>query len=226
MTSVSASLPPGVPPSQPPPPFPAILLQQAFPGLVPQPPMTLSSSVVIRYFAGVNAATASQLMQALDNCVRQGVTDVRLLISTQGGLVHEGISLYNFIRGIKAKVNVVTHNFGSVDSIGVVLFAAGQTRRSVPQARFLVHRVANTITATGQLVMGEDQLMQTLKSLQADQQNIARIIAANSNRSVSQVLATMKAQPTLFPDELKKWGLVHEIADIDFPPGADLLTIQ
>ena len=74
--------------------------------------------------------------------------------------------------------------------------------------------------------LSEDRLKQTLKSLQADEQNIARIIAANSTRSVSQVLAIMKAQPTLFPDELKKWGLVHEIADIEFPPGADLLTIQ
>lgn len=222
--SSSSSVPP---PGTPQPfPFPGLLLQQPFPGLIPQPVTPLSPTVVIRFFAPVNAVTAGQLMQTLDNCVRQGVSDVLLLISTQGGLVHEGVSLYNYIRGIKARVNVTTHNFGSVDSIGVALFAAGQTRRSVPQARFLIHRVTNTISSTGQVVISEDQLKQALKSLQTDEQNIARIIATNSNRSVSQLLATMKAQPTLFPDVLKKWGLVHEIAEIDFPTGADLLTIQ
>ena len=77
---------------------------------------------MIKFFAELNPTTGTQLMQALDNCVRQGVKDVLLLISTPGGLVHHGVSLYNYIRGIK--VNVVTHNFGSVDSVGVVLFAA------------------------------------------------------------------------------------------------------
>jgi len=198
---------------------------QVLPGV--QGAMTASPGdpVVIKFFTDVNANTSRQLMQVLDSCIVAGVTDLTLLISTTGGTVHDGVTLYNFIRGLEAQVT--THNFGSVDSIGVPIFAAGKTRLSVPQARFLIHRVGTTFLApAGQVQVSEAQLTQTLKSLLADEQNIAKIISANSHRTVSQVLATMKAQPTLFPEQMKKWGLVHSIEDVSIPIGARLFTIQ
>lgn len=203
--------------------FPFNPNQPPFGGLVPTVPGTaLVSPVVVKFFAEVNPNSTQQLMQALDLCVRQGVSEINLLISTSGGSVHHGVSLYNYIRGIPAKVT--THNFGAVDSIGLVLFASGSRRLSVPQARFMIHRVAAGIGGPAQ--MGEDQLVQLLKSLQADEKNIARIIAENSNRTVDQVLASMKEQATLFPDELQKWGLVHDIANVSISTEASLLTIQ
>jgi ATP-dependent Clp protease, protease subunit len=197
---------------------------QQMPGVLqaPSPAVALGASVVIKFFTEVNPATAQQLMQAIDNCVQQGVQDLLLLLSTQGGSVHHGVSLYHYLKGIP--INVSTHNFGSVDSIGVVIFAAGRKRYSVPEARFLVHRVSLTIQ--GQAQLGMDQLKQLEASLQADQHNIARIIGANSNKTEAQVLAVMNKQPTLFPAEMKRWELVHEVRDVTFLPGANLLTIQ
>ena len=210
-SSIVPPVPPGIPQ-----PFPGIVFSQ------PQPAAKLSSTVVVKFFADVNPATAQQLMQALDNCHRQGVSDIVLMISTGGGSVHHGVSLYNFIRGLNA--NVSTHNFGSVDSIGVALFAAGRTRTSARQARFLIHRASLSIPQPTQVT--DEQLAVARKNLQTDEGNIARIIAENSNRTERQVLATMRAQDTLLPDQAKAWGLVHEVKDFALPGGADLLTIQ
>jgi ATP-dependent Clp protease, protease subunit len=205
------------------PPTPA----QPFPGMFLQPPQpALGPSVVIKFFTEVNPVTAQQLMQTLDTCVRQGVTEVLLLISSSGGSVHHGVSLYNWIRALP--ITVTTHNFGSVDSIALVLFAAGKRRLSVPHARFLLHGVTTGLpTVPGQMLqLGEDAMLLLLKNLRADQTNIAKIIAANSNRSESQIRSTMRAQTIVAPDALLKWNLVHGIADVKYPDAATLLAIQ
>jgi ATP-dependent protease ClpP protease subunit len=171
--------------------------------VVPPPAAQLSPTVVVKFFAEVNASSAQRLMQTLDTCVQQGVSEVLLLISSTGGDVHQGVSLYNYIRALP--LTVTTHNFGSVDSIAVVIFAAGQRRLSVPQARFLLHGVATGLPAPapGQVIQLNDATIKLLqKSIRADQLNIAKIVAANSNRSVRQIQSAMNAQVFLAPASL------------------------
>ena len=81
--------------------------------------------------------------------------------------------------------------------------------------------------APGQVIQLNDATIKLLqKSIRADQLNIAKIVAANSNRSVRQIQSAMNAQVFLAPDQMLKWELVHGIADIAYPAGASLLTIQ
>lgn len=218
--TAASIVPSGVPPSPQQFPFQLLMPQQ------PQPEMQLGATVVIKFFSEVNEATAKQLMQSLDLCVRQSVTDVLLLISSGGGSVHHGVSVYNYIRTVP--FSVTTANFGSVDSIALVLFAAGKRRLSVPHARFLLHPVTTGLqSAPGQMLqLTEENLTVLLRGVRTDQANIAKIVAANSDRTAAQVLATMRATSILFPDDVKKWGLVHDITEITYPAGASLLTIQ
>ncbi len=99
--------------------------------------MTSNSSFYIKFFAPVVPETVAALMQVVDGKIKQGATRLGLLISTPGGDVFQGLSVYNYLKGIP--LEIVTHNFGSADSIGVVLFCAGSRRLSVPHARFLLH---------------------------------------------------------------------------------------
>src|SRR5687767_9359210 len=95
--------------------------------------------VWIRFMATVTAQTAGALMRAIDQRLAQGATHIHLLISSPGGNVFQGLSVYNFLRGVAADVS--TYNFGSVDSIGVVVFCAGTKRYCVPSSRFHIHGV-------------------------------------------------------------------------------------
>jgi ATP-dependent protease ClpP protease subunit len=89
--------------------------------------------VVIRFFAPVIDATVNALMNTVDQRMKQGIRDFIILISSPGGSVIHGLSTYNYLKGLPA--NITTHNFGSVDSIGIVLYCAGTRRLSVPQAQ-------------------------------------------------------------------------------------------
>ncbi|HHH84235.1 MAG TPA: hypothetical protein ENL29_02070 [Thermoplasmatales archaeon] len=181
-----------------------------------------TKSVVIKFFAPVIDVTINALMSTIDNKMRQGVTDFTILISSPGGSVFHGLSAYNYLKGIPA--TITTHNFGSVDSIGVVLYCGGSKRLSVPQARFLLHGVSTNFPQN--MNLEEKQLEERLKGLKIDSENIAKVIAENTGKSVEDVTDAMLERTTLNADEALSWGLVHEIKSELFKPGSEIIPIH
>lgn len=181
-----------------------------------------SQTVAIRFFAPVDASSINALLSAVDLKLKSGTNRIILMISCPGGSVFHGLSAYNYLKGIPAQV--VTHNFGSVDSIGVVLFCAGSTRLSVPNARFLLHGVAAGFQQAERIE--EKQLEERLKSLQIDMTNIAGVISASTGKTVAEVNAAMLERTTLDPEQAKEWGLAHEIKSQLLEPGCEVISIQ
>jgi len=177
---------------------------------------------VIKFFAPVVETSVNALMKAVDQKMGQGQRQFILLISSPGGSVFHGLSAYNYLKGLPAEIS--THNFGSVDSIGVVIYCGGNKRLSVPQARFLLHGVSANFPQNTSLE--EKQLEERLKGLRIDSENIAKVVAANSGKSMEQITQAMLDRTTLNPQEAHAWGLVHEIKVELFPAGAEVISIQ
>lgn len=180
-----------------------------------------NSTAYIKFFAKVDQTSVNALMRTVEEKLAQAANEIVLLISSPGGDVFHGLSAYNFLKGIPAQV--VTHNFGSVDSMGVVLFCAGARRLSVPHARFLLHAVHTNFPQPASLE--EQQLEERLKGLRMDIENIAGVIAANTGRSEKQVTEDMLNRTTLNPEQAVEYGLVHDIKEELLPPGVELLSI-
>jgi ATP-dependent Clp protease protease subunit len=178
-------------------------------------------TVYIKFFARVDQGTISALMSAVEQKLAEGAREFVLLISSPGGTVFHGLSAYNFLKGIPAVVT--THNFGSVDSIGDVLFCAGSRRYSVPHARFLLHAVQANFAQAASLE--EPQLEERLKGLRIDIENIAGVIAAGTGRSERSVAQDMLNRTTLNPEQAVEYGLVHEIREQLLPSDAHLVSI-
>ncbi len=178
--------------------------------------------MVIRFFAPVIDATVNALMSSFDQKMKQGIKDFIILISSPGGSVIHGLSAYNYLKGLP--VSIVTHNFGSVDSIGIVLYCAGSKRLSVPQARFLFHGV--NVQVRGEQNLDEKLLEERLKGLRIDMENIAKVISANTGKSAKDVTDAMIERVTLNPEEAQSWGLVHEIKSKLFEEGSEVIAIQ
>lgn len=176
----------------------------------------------VKFFAPVIQPTIGALMQATDQALAQGIKKLTLLISTPGGDVFQGLSAYNYLRGLPIEVD--THNFGSVDSIGVVLFCAGKRRLSVPHARFLIHPVS--MNFQGNASLEEQQLQEKLNSLRIDTENIARVIGDTVEKTKEDVVAAMHARTTLNPQQALEWKLATEIASALFPANVPLVSIQ
>jgi len=177
--------------------------------------------VVIKFFGPVIDVTVNALMNAIDQAMKKGVKEFIILISTPGGSVFHGLSAYNYLRGLPVKI--ITHNFGSVDSIGVVLFCAGDERYSSPQARFLLHGVSVNFEKSS---LEEKQLEERLKGLKIDIENIAKVVAANIGKDNEEVINAMLDRTTLNPEEAKDWGLVHEIKPELFEEGSQVISIM
>ena len=178
--------------------------------------------VVIRFFAPVIDATVNALMSAVDQKMKQGIKDFIILISSPGGSVIHGLSAYNYLKGLPA--SITTHNFGSVDSIGIVIYCAGSRRLSVPQARFFFHGVSAQFR--GEQNLEEKLLEERLKGLRIDVENIAKIIAANTGKNFKDITDAMIERTTLNPEEAQSWGLVHEIKSELFETGSEVIAIQ
>jgi ATP-dependent protease ClpP protease subunit len=181
-----------------------------------------NKSLYIKFFAPVVPQSIAVLMQSVDAAVQRGVTTITLLLSTPGGSVFHGLSTYNYLKGLPIEVN--THNFGSVDSIGVALFCAGKKRFSVPHARVLMHGVSAQIP--GRVGLEEMQIHEMLKSIRIDQDNIARVVAATTGKTKDEVLEAMRERTTLSADEAISWKLATEIKEELFPKGAQVISIQ
>jgi ATP-dependent protease ClpP protease subunit len=171
--------------------------------------------------APVMPETTAQLFQVIDVAFRDKLERLHLMISSPGGSVFHGLSVYNFLRG--APFTTYTYNFGSVDSIGVVIFCAGARRFSVPHARFLIHGVQFNSPAPASF--DEKTLEERLKSVQIDQENIARVIADTSGKPLHKVQEDMHNRTTLNPTQAKDFGLVHEVQSQLVPADAQLAVI-
>ncbi|WP_077002201.1 ClpP family protease [Variovorax sp. KK3] len=169
----------------------------------------------IRFMAPVIPQTVTPLFQSIDQALNAGAKHLHLMLSSPGGSVFHGLSAHNYLRGLG--IPVTTYNFGSVDSIGVVIFCSGQERICVPHARFLIHGVS--FNTTGPMTLDEKGLEEHLKSVKIDAQNIARVIADTSTKSLHDVEKDMLDRTTLNPQQAKEYGLVTEVKKALFAGG-------
>lgn len=184
--------------------------------------MATSKNVAIRFMAPIDGNSIGRLFAIIDQKLQQGVKEFTLLMSTPGGTVFHGLAAYNYLRGILAKV--ITHNFGSVDSVGIVMYCAGSERRSVPHARFLLHGVSAGFQQNEQLE--EKQLEERLKGLQIDLRNISRVIAERCGKTEAEFYQAMLDRTTLDAEEAKTWGLVQRLESELVVEGQEVVAIQ
>jgi len=103
--------------------------------------------VIIKFYSPVTGASIGSLMKTLDEKIATGVSEFTLLISTSGGSVFYGLTAYNYLKGMPATVTM--HNIGSVDSIGIALYCAGQQRPDDALEWGLVHEIRQQLFPEG-----------------------------------------------------------------------------
>lgn len=102
-----------------------------------QPPPPPPRPVVIYFCAPVTHPATTKLRTALCNAVNLRVPSITIFMSSSGGMVDEGLSLYGFIRSLP--VGVTIHNIGSIDSIALAVYLAASRRLCNTDATFLMH---------------------------------------------------------------------------------------
>lgn len=176
---------------------------------------------VIRFYAPVNEVTVGKLLNVVDEKIKQGTKRIVLLISSPGGSVFAGLSAYHYLKGVP--VEVITHNFGEVDSIAAVIFCAGSKRYSVPQGRFLLHGVSVNFAAN--IPFEEGRIGEQLKLMRQQESAIASVLSETTKQPLTQVQSWVTNKTVLAAQDALKNGLVQEIRTKLYDPGAELIPI-
>ena len=178
----------------------------------------ISKPLFVSFSAEINQNTAENLMGIFAQRLNQGTKDFYLLLSSPGGNVMNGITIYNFLKSLP--INLTTHNIGIVDSIANVIFLAGKTRYAVKNSSFLFHGVGFDIN---QARFEEKDVKEKLKMIQRDQKLIANIIAEQSQYTEAEIEKMFFEADTRTPGQAKEKGLISDIREVNIPEGAEVV---
>lgn len=180
-----------------------------------------SGTVYINYYDNINAGKVRALMAVVTEVlVKMKPATLYFCLSSPGGDVGAGITLYNFLRGLSTEI--VMHNMGSVDSIATVIFLAANKRFACQYSRFLFHGIklnfpqgfAATTPHMRELLSGMDQ----------DESRIREIVVERSNLTAGEMSTLFQQGEAKNPAFALEKGIISDIRDLIIPEGAKVIT--
>lgn len=165
----------------------------------------------VEYFGTVNYATNERVLEEMRELVHTDASaPITLQVTSPGGPTGTAMSFYDTVRSV-LKPNLITIGSGDVDSSGIIIFLAGDTRYVTPHTTLLLH-LAGRIFGEGQrfTVAEMDAMLREdrLKDFQ-----YASVVAERSRGRLTsdQVLSMMEKNTILTPIELVTYGLADRI---------------
>ncbi|MBI4215118.1 MAG: ATP-dependent Clp protease proteolytic subunit [Parcubacteria group bacterium] len=136
---------------------------------------------------------------------------IYLIISSGGGQIEPALAFYDYITYILKPDNLQTISLGRTDSAAILIFLAGRHRLMTPNSTIFFHELSYC-NEKG-IEFKTSQYHQLTYSLVVPQNKFAQMIskAVQGKMSSQKVLAMMKKETYLCPQEAIQYGLAHEI---------------
>ncbi len=181
----------------------------------------MPGTTYLNYFDSINEAKVKAVMASLAELINKQRPDaLYILLSSDGGMVSAGITLYNYLRSLP--LELIMHNTGNIDSIGNVVFLAGNTRYASLHSSFMFHGITQNFNEKVSLT--KRQLLEVLSSIEASEAKIAGIITERSKMSAEEVRGLFEKGETKSPAFAKEKGIVSDVKDPSIPKGATILS--
>lgn len=172
---------------------------------------------VINFTAPINSSTCGQLIRKCSEAVQQDATEIVLRIATMGGECSYGFTMYNFLMSLPIPVS--THNLGTVESMGNILYLAGQRRTACHHSKFLFHPFHWTLHGS----VDHSRMSEYAMSLDYDLEMYTSIVQERTEgaRASMDVRSYLTAAPRILnPHEAIETGMTHAVKDVELPKDA------
>jgi ATP-dependent Clp protease protease subunit len=183
----------------------------------------LGQTIYINFYDAITAQKVKAFMAVCTEAIQKFKPDtIYLCLSSPGGEVAAGITLYNFLRALPAKV--VTHNIGAVDSICTVVFLAGEERFATPSASFLFHGVRTNFNQGASVTIY--QLREIVSGLDEDHNKIVHVITSRTKlteEEVRQLFSQGESKNSAFAESK---GIVNAVSDLVIPGNQKLISLN
>lgn len=184
-----------------------------------------TSSVYISLTNNINTHSCQTLLSTIMNIRLQNskLKEVHLLLSTNGGNVNDGIAIFNILRSLPLIVH--TYNVGKIDSIGNVVFLAGEKRYTLTTASFMLHGVSCNFTSP--VSLNEKTLLERLESIRNDQNLISEIVSSRCSLEAGDINSMFLGDTIIEASRAKELNIVHEIiSKIEIPVDSTIIQLM
>ncbi len=167
-------------------------------------PLSLKSRFVM-IFGAITEELAYATTRRLVALDADSCAPINVFICSPGGHLESGDTIHDVLRFIKSPVNMI--GTGWVGSAATHLYLAipRERRYCLPNTRFLIHQPSG-----GARGRAADIALQAREIVRA-RERIARTIAAQTSRSLQEVLADIERDRWLAAEEAVAYGLVARI---------------
>lgn len=165
-------------------------------------------SHVIHFTAPINSATCGHFIDRCSQAIQQGADELVIKIATMGGECSYGFSLYNFL--ISLPIPVRTHNLGTVESMGNIIFLAGERRTACEYSKFLFHPFHWNLNGS----VDHARMSEYAMSLDYDLELYTKLVAERTRGTTEplDISECLKASPRIFnATEALNAGIIQEI---------------
>jgi ATP-dependent protease ClpP protease subunit len=179
------------------------------------------ATTYVNFHGGITQNTAQNFMSVLSQKITAGTDHFYILLSTQGGDIQSGMTMYNFLRAVPARITV--HNIGSVDSVGNAVFLAANAddRFACAHSTFKFHGAELRIQ---NLAVEEKRAREILNSILADQNRIADIISQRTNIGPGSARKLFREATAKHANAALAAGIIRKICDPNIPAGSDIVS--
>ena len=149
------------------------------------------------------------IMQLLSFEDENDAAEIRLYINSPGGSIAAGLAIYDTIQLINAPVATVC--YGMAASMGAFLLSCGAKGRrfALPHSRILIHQPL--IDLKQGALRTQSYLQREAESILHSREELERIMAANSGKSVEILHADCERDNWMSAEEAKAYGLIDEV---------------
>ena len=178
--------------------------------------------VYVSFSAEVNPTSTEGLLRACSELSNKGADAIHLMLTTPGGSVMHGFNIFHVLRALPCEI--VTYNVGAVNSIGNVVFLAGDRRYAAEESTFMFHGVGFNVD--GKVRLDERVLVERLDGLRADQRKIAQVLHDRASfPDTTEIEKLFLNAATGDAQFAKDRGIIDEIRQAKVPKGTTVIQL-
>ncbi len=176
--------------------------------------------VIYATFSGlIDGQSIGRLFAGFGIATQNSVSTVHLLFQSTGGNVGDGVSLYNYFRGLPLELHI--YNTGTVQSIAVLAYLGAQHRHVSAHATFLLHKSTFTIPTP----TTASKYRSLAKTLDIEDARVEAIIRSHATIPPKKWRERSVQDLTFGADDAVQYGVAHNIAEFVVPSGGQLFNL-
>lgn len=189
---------------------------------IPQPASSaqpqVPEEIYVTLTGGIDAGIVQRVFNAGAVVTTGKVKRVHLLIHSTGGVISDGIALYNYLR--RLPIELTTYCAGCIASAAVLVYLAGKTRKTSNGGIFVLHKaqiVPASATAEGMRLASDSLLIEDARN--------ESILREHVNLPQEKWEIQARGNLVVTAQEAVQFGLAHAIGDWAPPFGANVTSL-